>query len=242
MDLDLDRIKIWEEECYGFVMWSVDSIVNHYKSLNRFGPVTVIDIGANVGKVTDLLLDELDVKEAFLFEPVNLLHQYMVDKYRGNEKIKLFNCALSDKDTPHFQIDQQYLINQLDRSYTGDYINLGVSKYCISEDPTMVNCIKLSTFLNNNPYLFNENLIIKIDTENQDFPILKDFQTVLTSFKNAPLVEFEINFFGGSNYTSEQCQDILDSLSKEGIYNKIILKESMEKGKGDEILIPQFTK
>jgi FkbM family methyltransferase len=238
VNLTLQRIKLWEEECYGFVMWSVDSIVSNYKSLNRPGPVTVIDIGANVGKVTDLLLDELDVKEAYLFEPIPVLYEYMVKKYIDNKKIKIFNCALSDINTPTFPIDQQYLLNQLNDSYTNEYLNLGVSKYCISPEATLVKCIRLSTFLNNNPHLYNENLIIKIDTENQDFSILKDFQTVLTSFKNAPLVEFEINFFGGSNLTESQCQDVLDKLHNSKLYNKINLKDSMKKGKGDEILIP----
>lgn len=239
MGIELDRIKIWEEECYGFVMWSVDSIVKTYKTLNRTGPITLLDLGANVGKVTDLLLQELDIKKAYLFEPAPVLYQYIKDKYLGNNKIEIHNCALSDKNTLTFPFDQTYLKNQLDPSYTESYINLGVSKMCCSPEADLITSIKLSYFLNNNPHIYGENVILKIDTENQDFYILKDLLTVLNKFKYPPLIEFEINFFGGTQLNREDCQVILDRLADSGCYQRINLKESMEKQRGDEILIPQ---
>lgn len=239
MDLDLSRVKKWDNDCYGFVMWSIDNIVNALRSLNRHTtPVTVIDIGANVGKAVDILEETVVVENAYMFEPVVILYDYMRGKYENTEKYHIFNCALSDIEESTIPFDCSSLTHHLSTTYNSDYLNLGVSKVCVTMDPTYAPCIKLSNFLKENTYIFDKNVVIKIDTENQDFHILRDLLTVLTSFKCLPVIEFEINF-RATTISDEQAQDILNQYHERG-YRLVNILDSIQAGKGDEILAPSL--
>lgn len=235
MGLVLSRIKQWDEESAGFVYWSAYHIAEQFKKLNRTTPITLIDIGANVGKASDILKEMLNIKEYYMFEPCFVLYNYLTHKYKDKEEYKIFNCAVSDQDDPYLSFDQSSLNEQLSVTYEKEYLNLGLSKTLDSLTCIKVPNIKLSKFLNDNPHLYEENVIIKIDTENRDFFILKDFRTVLTSFKSAPLVEFEVNH-GNTGLTDTQAQEILDLFVP--FYHPVSMQEIHDKHKGDELLVP----
>jgi len=237
VDLDLSRIQKWDDQSWGFVFWSIDGIVNAYRNTGRSGPITFIDVGANVGKATDIISDILDIKESYMFEPVPNLYNYLKTKYSNSKKHYIFNCALTDKDTPFIDFDHSSFDNYLSTDYKDEYLNLGVSKIMDSSNKISIKNYKLSTFFKEHNHLYNENLIIKIDTENQDAYILKDFLTVLTSFKSAPLIEFEINHTN-LGLPNSFVQDIIDEYFKTGLYYPFSIDKSLKDGKSDELLIP----
>ena len=57
----------------------------------------VIDVGAHLGNYTNQVL-KLNIKaKVFLFEPQKKYYQKLVNNYKNNHKIKVFNYAISDK-------------------------------------------------------------------------------------------------------------------------------------------------
>ncbi|NBQ14073.1 MAG: FkbM family methyltransferase, partial [Proteobacteria bacterium] len=231
------RINKWDDRCLGFVCGTIHGIVQAYDKLNRSGDITFVDVGANVGKASDVIASQLAVKEFYMFEPVPCLYNYLQNKYKHSKKHHIFNCALTDTDAPLTHFDHSTIDSYLCTDYTHDYINLGTSKIVHTNTQVYVPNNRLSTFFQQHAHLYNENIIIKIDTENQDAHILNDFLTVLTSFKHAPLIEFEINH---TYHGLPNCfvQHILDCYFNTQLYHPFQIETSMQHGKGDELLIP----
>ena len=57
---------------------------------------TLIDVGSHKGTYTDLILENFNVKQAFLFEPQKNIYNFIKKKYKSKKKIKIFNNAVSN--------------------------------------------------------------------------------------------------------------------------------------------------
>jgi FkbM family methyltransferase len=129
-----------------------------------------------------------------MFEASSILAGYAKDKYKNTNTVEVYNKAVSDTEG-FVKINEGSLNYQLSDEYTEEYLNLGLSKIDFFDEEVegKIKCIKLSDFIEQNSFLFNENVFIKIDTETVDFLILNDLLSVIYKFKKLPLVEFEFN-------------------------------------------------
>ena len=74
------------------------------KNINIF-----FDVGAHKGKYTDLIINNYQVKKAFLFEPQENCYNFILEKYKNKNYIKIFNSIVSNSESK-----KEILINKHD--------------------------------------------------------------------------------------------------------------------------------
>lgn len=204
-----------------------------YKKINIYygdnNPICVVDIGANVGKVYDLLCKKISLEEYYMIEPNIELYQYLIDKYKNNLNIKIYNNAVGLTDDIVY-FDSSSMEYQIDNNSTN--LNFGLCKVSNSPTNQKIKSIKISQFFQDNPSLYEKPCFIKIDTENFDYQILSDLITIIDLFNKKPVIEFENNYFC-DGHTLEWAQNIVDQYIDKG-YQKIYITRYM----GDGILEP----
>lgn len=227
------HIENWDKYyCEKHVIALCNNISQIFISKNIHS-INYIDIGANVGKVYDVLSTMINVDQAHLFEASPILYQYVSKKFEQHPSVKTYHRAIY-KDERTVSIDESSMIHQLSQLEYND-LNFGLSK--ISElNQGNVQAIRISAFLNNNESLYHNINFIKIDTESVDLEILEDILTIINNFPVKPLIEFEKNYFL-NGHTDDYCQSILDQFVPYG-YGYINIRECQ----GDGILIPQYLK
>ena len=226
-----EYIKSWDNVfCEQHVVNLVEQI--YIKIINYYGdqtPIYFIDIGANVGKVYDLLSKKISIQQTYMFEANHGLYHYLIEKYNNKDSIKIYHNAIG-LDNKMVYFDESSMDYQIDNNCVT--LNFGLSKITNSPTNRTVESLPISQFLNNNNYLYNKPCFIKIDTENFDYQILSDLVTVIDLFKQKPLIEFENNYFC-DGYDSTWAQNIVDQYVAKG-YEKLIVARDM----GDGILQP----
>ncbi len=224
-------ISDWDNiHCEQHVVNLVEQI---YKKIDAYyvdnGPICVVDIGANVGKVYDLLSKKISLEQYHMIEPNIELYKYLIDKYKNNPNIKIYNNAVGlTSDVVYF--DTSSMEYQINNNSTN--LNFGLCKVSNSPTNQEVKSIKISQFFQENPILYEKSCFIKIDTENFDYQILSDLVTVVDLFNKKPIIEFENNYFC-DGHSLEWAQSIVDQYVHKG-YQKIEITRYM----GDGILEP----
>lgn len=228
-----EYIKSWDNiHCEKHVINLINNITNilcNYYSDNT--PICLIDIGANVGKVYDLLSKKITIDKAYLFEANKDLYNYLLDKYKDNSNISIYHNAVSLQEKSLY-FDESSIEYQINNKC--EDLNFGLSKITTSQTNKMVDGIKISNFLNKHKDLYSHRCFIKIDTENCDYQILSDLIDVIDLFTYKPIIEFENNYFV-DGYDILWAQNIIDQYNIKG-YKKLIVDRNM----GDGILEPNY--
>lgn len=227
-----EQIEVWDKrDCAQHVANLVNNINNILKERN-IKEYYYIDIGANVGKVYDMLSSLAPVKRVWMYEASPLLYNYMVDKYRDDNAVVLNNLAISDHEGI-LQFDESSMLHQIQHNinHTTQY-NFGLSQLRTTDVSVPVTSTKISNIIKTNSEIFNKVSFIKIDTESVDFKILEDLVTVVNLFKIKPVIEFERNY-NHCGYSDQKAQLILNLFVEVG-YRPLHLEECQ----GDGILLP----
>lgn len=146
-------------------------------------PDTILDIGAHHGNWTKSMKQIYNSKY-YLFEAINYseLNQF------NDPTVEVFNVVLNEK------VD---IIKWYEMKNTGDSIfkeNTHHFEKCI---PIERECIDLNThILNTNILKESKNILIKIDCQGAEIPILKGATSILN---NTDFIILEIPFFGKYN-------------------------------------------
>jgi len=148
---------------------------------------TIIDIGANVGAFTQIVLDELPNCKAYLFEPVPKYYSFCRNKFSKNKNITVENYALSDENGPGV--------------IYADKTNLGWNT--LIKEKTTKNMvpidIKKITF---DEYWGNKSgkiSLMKIDVEGAEFSVLKGMKKTLKKLDKKPHLLLEVGW-GKNNH------------------------------------------
>ena len=150
-----------------------------------------IDIGANVGKYTKLLLTETKSK-IISFEPLPLAFKDLQKIEQDNpERLKVYNYAIGEKDET---LELNYSNEKSEKASFLENLN-ELSFYDFKNNQkikTKVYC--LDTFFLNNPNLLSKNIdLVKIDTEGFEFEVLKGAKKMLE--QNPPkYIQIEFNW------------------------------------------------
>lgn len=228
------EIKVWDDEiCYKHVINLVRGVTNLLKQKN-IDKLYFLDIGANVGKVYDLIKDVYDVEKVWMYEASPLLYEYLEDKYKDDDKVVTNHVAISNEEG-YINFNEESIKQQIKNGYEytpGDEFNFGLSKIANSKESVKVRTSKLSSLIDDE--ILNNVSFIKIDTENFDFYILEDLLTIIDKFSIKPIIEFEVNW-NASPLSREDASIILDKFTDLG-YEKLTLDDCG----GDGILIPLF--
>ena len=114
----------------------------------------VLDLGGYEGTWTQKIFDKYQCN-IHVFEPIPSLYENLVEKFKNNDKVKVYNFGISDED----------------KEISISLLNDGSSFYLESENKVSTKVISLINFLNENQIESVD--LIKINIEGDEFPVLK---------------------------------------------------------------------
>jgi FkbM family methyltransferase len=155
-------------------------------TLNDIKSVVVVDVGANIGKFTELLLDVVIVDDAILIEPVLELLEYAklkfaapkFSKFKYDERLITDEIASYSLYTP-LATSENLGISRIITHHTGD-----------SSEIRELQSTTLSALLAEHGG-FTPSLI-KIDAEGYDIPAVRGLFKYLQDNDNRPIIIFEV--------------------------------------------------
>jgi FkbM family methyltransferase len=184
---------------------------------NFFGKkkITLVDVGANLGGYTDLILQNTKVKEIHIFEPSKKCFGYLKKKFTQN-KIYINNKALSNTNKINTFYESEVLsqssLHNVKNKFNSNLENTDVYK---------IECITLDKYF----YGRKKNFVIdllKIDAEGEDLMVLEGASKLLKN-KNIRLIKIELlNSFNQKN--NSNINEIMFFLNKYNYYITTISK------------------
>lgn len=177
------NITTWEE----WLRPTIQNNVNLVKEHIEYGS-TFIDVGANTGLFTQMLIDDLGIdhfNKIVLFEPVSYLASECINKFSKYSNVQVEEIALGDSNCK--------------TTILASSINLGYNKIYSPgmeihpHEKIEINCIKFDSWIKNNK--LNDVDFIKIDAEGYDTNIILGMMSWLSSLKKRPKILFEINWY-----------------------------------------------
>jgi FkbM family methyltransferase len=186
------RVKIvqklihWNENLFFY-----PKLKRFYQNLNVSQNPIIFDVGVNKGQSIDFFSKLYPNAIFYGFEPNKKLYNFLVDKYRDNKKVKLYNLGVSSQNgTLLFQeniMDETSSFEELNiqSSYLKKKANiLGVAEENIFTEKYYVEVIKLSDFIDTNQ--ISEINILKVDVEGHEYAVFEGL------FNNKPQVKIQM--------------------------------------------------
>ena len=150
-----------------------------------YSPDVILDIGAHHGNWTNSMLQIFNHSKYYLFEAIDYPE---LNQFKNNDCIKVFNILLNDK------IEQ---VNWYQMKNTGDSMFKEQTHHFNNCEIIQRETIDLNTFLLQNNLLHELNhILIKIDCQGAEIPILKGSTSIL---EKTNFIILEIPFFGQYN-------------------------------------------
>jgi hypothetical protein len=148
-------------------------------------PDTILDIGAHHGNWTNSMRQIYSNSDYYLFEAIDYVE---LNQFSNSSNIKVYNAVLNDK------IEQ---INWYQMKNTGDSMFKEKTYHFYNCDIIKRESIDLNTFITQNNILSeSKNILIKIDCQGAEIPILKGSTSILGK---TDFIILEIPLFGQYN-------------------------------------------
>jgi len=175
----------WEDKLKESIVKNVKTIIEHLNDGDTF-----VDIGANTGLLTQLVIDGMksdgkQLKNVVMFEPIEMYYNECVNKFGDKSNFIIENLALSDDDT-----DKTIYASQENFGYNKIY------KQGMEVQPHDEYIIKCKTFSN---WVLDSKIhkinFIKIDAEGHDVEIIYGMLDWLRSSNLRPYILFERGWY-----------------------------------------------
>ena len=160
---------------------------NKIKDLKNKGyyPDTILDIGAHHGNWTNVMKHIYNDSQYYLFEGIDYSE---LNQFSNDKNIKVYNVILNDK------IEE---VNCYQMKNTGDSIYKEKTHYFNNCEIIKRQTIDLNTLIvENNILQESKNILIKIDCQGAEIPILKGSGSIL---EKTDFIILEIPLFGQYN-------------------------------------------
>lgn len=158
--------------------------INNLK-IKGYYPDTILDIGAHHGNWTNDMLKIYNNCNYFLFEGINYTE---LNQFNSFDNIEVYNVLLNDK------IEQ---VNWYEMRNTGDSIFKEQTHHFTNCNPIKRQTIDLDTLILQKKILQeSKNILIKIDCQGSEIPILKGASDILDK---TDFIILEIPLFGQYN-------------------------------------------
>ena len=186
------------------ISYLFSNTVNEKKFLKSYfknKKIIVIDIGSNYGNFIDLVINNLNIKKIYAFEPSTVCFNYLKENYSMNN-IKIINIALSNlkKRKKFFEseiLSQSSLYNRKNK-----FIRKIKNK---SIYYVQTNTLDSFYKKNKSDEIYD---LVKIDAEGEDFKIINGMKFLLKNFK-VKLLKIEIE-----NYKKNFLKNIILFMGK----------------------------
>ena len=186
------------------ISYLFSNTVNEKKFLKSYfknKKIIVIDIGSNYGNFIDLVINNLNIKKIYAFEPSTVCFNYLKENYSMNN-IKIINIALSNLKKRKKFFESEILSQS--SLYNRKNIFIGKIK---NKSIYYVQTNTLDSFYkkNKSDEIYD---LVKIDAEGEDFKIINGMKFLLKNFK-VKLLKIEIE-----NYKKNSLKNIILFMGK----------------------------
>jgi FkbM family methyltransferase len=151
-----------------------------------------VDVGSHKGLYTDLFLQNYNIKKVMMFEPQIKIFKFLKKKYAKNKKIKIFNHAVSNKNSfQNLQLNHHDLTTTLSRFNENNFylkvkaLLFGVKT--MAHQKIKIKTVQLADVLKKNR-IYKVDLL-KIDTEGHELEVLEGLKKKINKIQFI-LIEF----------------------------------------------------
>jgi FkbM family methyltransferase len=201
-----------------FKITEIKHQANIFNYLKKIKLDSIIDIGAHKGDFSRKFINDKNIKNFFLFEPQLKFYKYLLNKFKNNKKIKIYNVAIDtvnnkikkialnvDPTTSSLaKIDKNSLLYKIKNIILNSKDNYYSSQ--------KVRTLRLDYFLKKKK--INRISLLKIDTEGYEMKVIKSLGSDIKKIKYILLELKFIHFY--KNYSQKK-------IGKYLLKNKFIL-------------------
>ena len=155
----------------GFDCGSMDKEFNLLKKFINKYPKILIDVGANKGAYSDVMIKNYSDANIHIFEPQKFLYDILKEKYSKNNNVKLYNTALDKAEKEALLI----------KGFDGDGLASIYHRKYLKSDKNFkekILCKRLDQIFINQKIDF-----IKIDVEGNEMNVLKGMDKIINNIK-----------------------------------------------------------
>ena len=192
----------------------------HHKRIAKFlqnrSIKTIIDIGAHKGEFTQNVLQIEGVNKIIAFEPQKKIFNLLKEKFIKNNIINLNNFALSEKvEKKMMKINRMTATSTLNDIYKNS-LYFKFKSFLLNEKNSIISEEEINTttfdiFFKGT--VFDQNTLLKIDTEGYEFKVLKGSEQKIKEIKYI-LIENQFS----KMYKNVNFEDCHNFLIKKNLY------------------------
>ena len=189
----------------------------HQKRISKFlqnrSIKTIIDVGAHKGEFAQNALQIKSVNKIIAFEPQKKIFSLLKEKFSDNDKVVLNNFALSEKvEKRIMKINKMTATSTLNHEINNDSLYFKFKSFLLYQknsiiDEEEIDTTTFDTFFNEE--IFNENTLLKIDTEGYELKVLKGSNQKIKEIKYV-LIENQFSRMY-KNVNFKDCHQFLES-------------------------------
>ena len=189
----------------------------HQKRISKFlqnrSIKTIIDVGAHKGEFAQNALQIESVNKIIAFEPQKKIFSLLKEKFSDNDKVVLNNFALSEKvEKRIMKINKMTATSTLNHEINNDSLYFKFKSFLLYQknsiiDEEEINTTTFDAFFNGE--IFDENTLLKIDTEGYELKVLKGSNRKIKEIKYV-LIENQFSRMY-KNVNFKDCHQFLES-------------------------------
>ena len=153
----------------------------HQKRISKFlqnrSIKTIIDVGAHKGEFAQNALQIESVNKIIAFEPQKKIFSLLKEKFSDNDKVVLNNFALSEKvEKRIMKINKMTATSTLNHEINDNSLYFKFKSFLLYQKNSIIDEEEIDTTTFDaffNEEIFNENTLLKIDTEGYELKVLK---------------------------------------------------------------------
>lgn len=198
----------------------IDNLMNSFK--NRGGKKVVFDIGANIGKYSQMIINKsksLDLEvELHLFEPTKSCFEVISKKFKDNKNIFLNNFGASNED------GEAVIFYDKEKSGLASLYQRNLDAYGLELNQSeSVKLKRLDGYIENNNISHID--FIKIDIEGHELKAFKGFSKYL----NGNFIDYIQFEYGGANLDSHtSLMELYKFLEERGFRVAKVMPDGLE--------------
>jgi|TARA_B110000259_G_scaffold179367_1_gene218822 FkbM family methyltransferase len=187
----------------------------HQKRISKFlqnrSIKTIIDVGAHKGEFAQNALQIESVNKIIAFEPQKKIFSLLKEKFSDNDKVVLNNFALSEKvEKRIMKINKMTATSTLNHEINNDSLYFKFKSFLLYQKNSIIDEEEIDTttfdaFFNGE--IFDENTLLKIDTEGYEIHVLKGSEQKIREMKYI-LIENQFSKMY-KNVNFRDCHDFL---------------------------------
>tara|TARA_B110000459_G_scaffold138563_1_gene151156 strand:+ start:19 stop:714 length:696 start_codon:yes stop_codon:yes gene_type:complete len=187
----------------------------HQKRISKFlqnrSIKTIIDVGAHKGEFAQNALQIESVNKIIAFEPQKKIFSLLKEKFSDNDKVVLNNFALSEKvEKRIMKINKMTATSTLNHEINDNSLYFKFKSFLLYQKNSIIDEEEIDTttfdaFFNGE--MFDENTLLKIDTEGYEIHVLKGSEQKIREMKYI-LIENQFSKMY-KNVNFRDCHDFL---------------------------------